>query len=272
MALLRSTATFLGLSLLTTAAFADTSEGVALLEAGDVTGAASAFAQAFDARDGEGAFYLGRLFELGLGTEIDDTRAANLYAAAAELGSARAQLRLGLIYHEGRVLLRDYVEGTRLICLAADTGNADAQMNCGLAQQAGRGVAIDTTKATAYLTQAADQGNVAALNVLGQTALTAGDTDAAAAHFQEAAEAGNAVGMLAYAQRLEAGAPPEGTSDFIGAYAWSSLATVRGLGTAGAYRDALEARMSSDDVLAAQAQARTWTQAQIDRSQVVGGQ
>lgn len=272
MSLFRSTVVALSLSLLTTASFADTSEGVALLESGDVTGAASSFAAAYEAGDGEGAFYLGRLFELGLGTETDETRAANLYAAAAELGSQRAQLRLGLIYHEGRVLLRDYVEGTRLICAAADAGNPEAQLNCGLAHQTGRGVAVDTTKATEYLALAAEQGNVAALNVMGQTALAAGDTDAAAAHFRAAAEAGNAVGMLAYAERLEAGVPPEGTPDLIAAYAWSSLAAVRGLGAAGAYRDTLEAQMSSEDVLAAQAQARDWTQGQIDQAQADGGQ
>lgn len=90
MSLFRSTVTALSFSLLSTASFADITEGVALLESGDVTGAATAFAAAYEAGDGEGAFYLGRLFELGLGTETNETRAANLYAAAAELGSSRA--------------------------------------------------------------------------------------------------------------------------------------------------------------------------------------
>ena len=135
---------------LSSSAFGDVSEGVALLEAGDVSGAADAFAAAYDGGDGEGAFYLGRLFELGLGTDQDETRAANLYAAGAERGSVRAQLRLGLMYHEGRVLLRDYVEGTRLICEAAEAGNAEAQLNCGLAYQAGRGVVADAAQAVGY--------------------------------------------------------------------------------------------------------------------------
>lgn len=263
MPFLRSALSVFALSLLSVAAFADTSEGVALLEDGDVTGAAAAFAAAYEAGDGEGAFYLGRLFELGLGTEADEARAANLYAAGAELGSARAQLRLGLMYHEGRVLLRDYVAGTKLICEAADAGAAEAQLNCGLAYQAGRGVDADAAKAATYWAQAADKGNIAALNVLGQMALEAGETTTAAGHFKAAAEAGNAVGMLAYAELLDAGIPPENTPDLVGAYAWASLAAVRGLGAAATWRDTLETRMQGADVLAGQAQAKAWTEAQI---------
>lgn len=251
---------------LSSAAFADVPEGLSLLEAGDVSGAATAFAAAYEGGDGEGAFYLGRLFEMGLGTQADETRAANLYAAGAELGSARAQLRLGLMYHEGQVLLRDYVAGTKLICDAADAGNAEAQLNCGLAYQAGRGVDADAAKAAEYWAKAAAEGNVAALNVSGQTAKAAGETARAAEHFKAAAEAGNAVGMLAYAELLEAGIPPEGTPDVVGAYAWSSLAAVRGLGSAATWRDALEARMTAEDVLAGQTRAKAWTEAQIERA------
>ncbi|WP_235227299.1 tetratricopeptide repeat protein [Octadecabacter dasysiphoniae] len=238
---------------------ADVSEGVALLEDGDVAAAASSFAQAYEDGDAEGAFYLARLFELGLGTEPDPQRAANLYAAAAELGSQRGQLRLGLMYHEGRVLLRDYVEGTRLICEAADAGLAEAQLNCGLSYQAGRGVDAAPARAREYWELSAAQGNIAALNVLGQSALSDGDVDIAQTRFETAAEAGNPVAMLSLAEILDAQEAP----DLIGAYAWSSLAVVRGLNEAAAFRDGLEARMTSADVLAGQAQARAWTESKL---------
>ncbi|MHA3914414.1 tetratricopeptide repeat protein [Halovulum sp. GXIMD14793] len=133
-------------SLWTVSASADVTTGVEMLNAGDVSGAATEFAAAYETGDAEGAFYLGRLFELGLGTEQDEMRAANLYSAAAEGGSTKAQVRLGLMYHEGRVLLRDYVEGTRLLCVAADAGDADGQLNCGLAYRAGRGVDADDVR------------------------------------------------------------------------------------------------------------------------------
>jgi len=242
-----------------TAALADVEKGIELLNAGDVSGAAAEFALSYEAGDGEGAFYLGRLFELGLGTDQDEMRAANLYSAGAEGGSSNAKLRLGLMYHEGRVLLRDYVEGTRLICAAADAGNVDGQFNCGLAYQLGRGVSADPDEAVSYWEQAAQTNNVPAINFLGQAYLDSGDNTAAAEFFKQSADLGNAAGMFGYAAIIGAGAAP----DLVNAYAYASLAVVRGHPDAGAFRDGLEAQMSQDEVLAAQAAAKNWTEARI---------
>ncbi len=241
-------------------AVADVAAGVEKLNAGDVKGAAADFASAYDAGDAEGAFYLGRLFELGLGTERDEMRAANLYSAASDKGSLRAKTRLGLMYHEGRVLLRDYAQGTKLLCEAADGGDADGQLNCGLALQAGRGVAADEAKAIGYMEKAAAQGNILALNVLGQHFVAKGETDKAAMYLKDAAERGNGLAMFEYARLLGQGESP----DDIGAYTYASLAVVRGVPAAGEYLDTLEARMSPDDVLAAQEAAKAWTAGKID--------
>lgn len=246
-------------SLWTIPAAADVAQGVELLNAGDVSGAATEFAAAYEAGDGEGAFYLGRLFELGLGTEQDEMRAANLYSAAAEGGSTKAQVRLGLMYHEGRVLLRDYTEGTRLLCEAADAGDADGQLNCGLAYRAGRGVAADDVLALSYWQGAADQGNILAMNVLGQTALETGNIEQAALHLKQSADLGNAGGMYEYAKLLMIGASP----DPVTAYSYANLAVVRGLADAGVLRDEIEAQLSAEQVAAGQALAREWTEARI---------
>lgn len=245
-------------------AVADVSEGLSLLEAGDVAGAAEAFAVAYDSNDAEGAFYLGRLFELGLGTDQDETRAANLYSAAAEKGSAAAQLRLGLIYHEGRILLRDYVEGTRLICAAADAEHAEGQLNCGLAYQTGLGVEQDAERAASYLEKASAQGSIAALNVLGQLYTSKDDRAKGAQYFFQAAELGNALGMYEYAGYLAA---DDGGGDLIEAYAYASLAMVRGLTDAVTLLNGLEARMSPEDILTGQARARAWTDIRIAQAE-----
>ncbi|EBA11186.1 tetratricopeptide repeat protein [Roseobacter sp. CCS2] len=254
-------------SLLTVSASADVAQGVELLNAGDVSGAATEFAAAYEAGDGEGAFYLGRLFELGLGTEQDEMRAANLYSAAAEGGSAKAQVRLGLMYHEGRILLRDYVEGTRLLCAAADAGDADGQLNCGLAYRAGRGVAPDDVRALSYWQQAADQGNILAMNVLGQTALNSGNIEQAAVHLKQSADLGNAGGMYEYAKLLMIGAE----SDPVTAYSYANLAVVRGLADAGVLRDEIEAQLTAEQVVAGQELARTWTEERILEENAAGG-
>lgn len=253
-------------SLWTVSASADVEQGVELLNAGDVSGAATEFAAAYEAGDGEGAFYLGRLFELGLGTDQDEMRAANLYSAAAEGGSTKAQVRLGLMYHEGRILLRDYDEGTRLLCAAADAGDADGQLNCGLAYRAGRGVAADDVLALSYWQRAADQGNILAMNVLGQTALDSGNLDQAATHLKQSADLGNAGGMYEYARLLMIGDAP----DPVTAYSYANLAVVRGLSDAGVLRDDIEAQLSAEQIAAGQALAREWTEARILADEAAG--
>ncbi|MCF2873034.1 hypothetical protein L0664_18370, partial [Octadecabacter sp. G9-8] len=86
-----------------------------------------------------------------------------------------------------------------------------------------------------------------------------GDVNTAQTRFSTAAEAGNPVAMFSLAQFFDGQDAP----DLVGAYAWSSLAIVRGLNEAVAFRDALEARMTPADVLAGQAQARGWTEAKL---------
>ncbi|WP_341368894.1 tetratricopeptide repeat protein [Yoonia sp. BS5-3] len=243
----------------TISAFADVPTGVEMLNDGDVSGAATEFATAYESGDADGAFYLGRLFELGLGTERDEMRAANLYSAAAEGGSAKAQVRLGLMYHEGRVLLRDYVEGTRLLCAAADAGDPDGQLNCGLAYRAGRGVDVDDAIALTYWQQAAAQGNILAMNVLGQTALSAGNLEQAAEHLKQSADLGNAGGMYEYAKLLMV----VDTPDPVTAYSYANLAVVRGLADAGVLRDEIEAQLSAEEIVEGQALARDWTESRI---------
>ena len=83
-----------GVLMTASTAMADVSEGIAALEAGNVQGAAQLFQEAFDAGEADGAFYLGRLFELGLGTDKDMRRAAALYAVAAEAAAFGCGTRL----------------------------------------------------------------------------------------------------------------------------------------------------------------------------------
>lgn len=257
--------------LISTPVLADVSEGLALLEEGNLQEAAAAFQEAYDAGDGDGAFYLGRLFETGAGTEADPARAANLYAAGVEKGSTLAMNRLGILYQEGNVLLRDYAEATRLLCQAADKGDANGQFNCGLAYFNGQGVSKDVAKAISLWEQAAEQDNIAAQNFLGQIYLNgdeaagiAADATKARGYFEQTAEAGNALGLYQLAQLDAApGADGETPKNAVEAYKYASLAAVRGLRDAALLRDQLEAGMSSEDVLAAQAAAKAWTEARI---------
>ena len=251
-------------------ALADVAEGIGFLETGDVASAAAEFQAAYEGGDGDGAFYLGRMFEIGAGTDADPGRAANLYAAGVERGSVLAMNRLGVLYQEGTVLLRDYAEASRLFCQAAEAGDANGQFNCGLAQFNGQGTERNVEQAIANWEAAAEQDNIAAQNFLGQLWLNgdeasaiAADADKARGYFQKTAEAGNALGL--YQMAALEGAPNAAgePANPVEAYKFASLAAVRGLAEAGVLRDQLEAAMTPEQVLEAQAAAKDWTEARM---------
>lgn len=244
-------------------AFAGVPEGLNMLEGGDVAGAAAEFQQAFEAGDGDGAFYLGRLFEVGAGADADPQRAANLYAAGVEKGSVLAMNRLGVMYQEGTVLLRDYTESTRLFCQAADAGDANGQFNCGLAYRLGNGVEKDITKAIEEWEASGAQGNVAALNLLGQLYIQGEDIDRdpakALGYFEQTANQGNAMGLFELGRYYAEG----DAVDLPRAYSYANLAAVRQHPEAAALRDQLEGQMSAAEIAQGQALSKTWTEERI---------
>lgn len=146
-------------------ASANVAKGISLLEAGDFQGSVKEFQAAFEAGDSDGAFYIGRLFELGLGTEKDMRRAAALYAASANKGSSLAQNRLGLMHLNGEFVLQDYARAAELICAAAEQGDANAAFNCGLLYHEGKGVSEDAERAVALWQKAAETKHVAAISL-----------------------------------------------------------------------------------------------------------
>lgn len=247
---------------------ADVAKGISLLEAGDVQGSVKEFQAAFEAGDADGAFYIGRLFELGLGTEKDMRRAAELYAAAASKSSALAQNRLGLMHLNGEFVLQDYARASELICAAADQGDANGAFNCGLLYSEGKGVEKDAEKAVAHWQKAAAANHVAAINFLGQAyrdGLGAAQDDAAAfAQFSITASAGNPMGLFEVAKATAKGAGTQ--KDPIKAYAFANLAATRGMTEAGPLRDELAKLLDASSLLAAQSMAREWKAVPIDQA------
>lgn len=256
--------TIFGMSVVTamslSPAHAGIEEGIALLDAGDVQAAVKEFQTSFDAGHGDGAFYIGRLFELGLGTDQDIARSAQLYAAAAAQGSALAQNRLGLMHLNGETVLQDFSRAAELICGAAEQGDVNGQFNCGLLYSEGKGVAADPAKAIELWSGAAEQGNVAAINYIAQAYRDGQGVEADASkafeHFSKVGDAGNPLGLFEMAKAYELG---QGVApDLIKAHAHANLAAVRGLPEAGEMRERLTSILSADDLNAAQTMAREW--------------
>lgn len=250
-------------------------EGLDALDAGNVAEAASEFQQSFQDGDGDGAFYLGRLFEFGLGAEKDMNRAANLYAAAAQAGSVSAMNRLGLLYLEGTTLLKDYNLARVNFCNAADTGDQNGLLNCALMLRDGRGGEVDAAGAATRLQGAADQGNIAAKNILATMVLAGEGVEAdqgrAIELFTETADAGNAMGLFELA-KFYASAEDGREADLVQAYSYANLAAVRNMAEALTFRDGLEEQMSNAQVNEGQKLSQDWTAQRIAEQANAGGE
>jgi TPR repeat protein len=250
------------------AAYADVPAGIAALEAGNVSGAVEEFQAGFDDGDADGAFFIGRLFEMGLGTERDMRRAVELYSVAADQGSALAQNRLGLMYLNGELVLQDYQRAGELICAAAETGDANSAFNCGLLFADGQGVDQDAAKAVSYWQQAAEQNHVAAINYLGQAYRDgAGVTqsyETAFDNFSRTGGAGNPLGLFELAKAYQSGNGVE--RNLIKAHGYANLASARGMEEARVLRDTLNTQLNRDDLEAAQSFARDWEATPLDQA------
>ncbi|WP_457814080.1 tetratricopeptide repeat protein [Sinorhizobium meliloti] len=208
-----------------TTARAGVAEGIKTLEGGDIAGAVKEFQEAYEAGDADGAFYIGRLFEMGLGTDKDMRRAAELYAAAVSKKSAKAENRLGLMYLKGELVIQDYARATELICAAAAAGDPNGQFNCGLIYSEGKAVGQDWAKAIDYWQKAAAQHSVAALNYLGLAHREGNGVDAdrnrAVSYFRRTAAAGNPMGLYELARAYSEGVGVDADPIMAHAYARS---------------------------------------------------
>lgn len=242
-------------------AFADVVKGLEYLENNDVASAAAEFNKAYEAGDGDGAFYLGRLSEMGIGLKADSSRAAALYKAAADKGSALGLNRLGLMHLSGQGALQDFQLGAEYICKAAEKGNANAQFNCGNLYLQGKGVGEDKSKAVAYFEKAANQKHIAAQNFLGLAHLkgegVSTNVKKANEQFQKTADAGNPLGMYMIGEYY-ADADDEGHKDLEKAHMYFNLAASNGHAGASARRDEVQAQMTPEALVRAQKQARDW--------------
>lgn len=240
---------------------ADIAAGLAALEEQDFRAAASAFAAAAENGEADALFYLGRMHELGLGTQPNMAIAGQLYERGVEGGSALARNRLGLMYLGGEGVVQDYAYARELICAAAESGLADAQFNCGVLWADGRGGEADPAQAVGWYRLAAEQEHVGAMNLLG-LALMAGtdgleqDRDAARALFEKTAAAGNPLGLYTMGQIHAEALGVE--RDLVAAHVWFNLAAAAGHPQGATARAEVEALLTPEQVREAQQTARDW--------------
>lgn len=240
---------------------ADVAKGLEHLEENNIPNAAKEFSDAFEAGDGDGAFYLGRMSELGLGIKPDLTRAVALYKAGVEKGSSLALNRLGLMHLSGQGALQDFERGAEMICQAADKGDTNAQFNCGNLYLQGKGLKENKKLAIKYFEKAAKKDHIGAQNFLGLAHLKGEGVKAnskkANEQFKKTADAGNPLGMFQLAE-YHADVDGKGHKDLESSHMYFNLAASYGHPGAAARRDEVQAQMTPEALVRAQKKARDW--------------
>ena len=149
--------------------------------------AARLFMRAAEKDHARAQYYLGHMYDEGLGVEQDPAMAINWYMRAAaerELqqgasprlsagfretapGDPDAQYCLGAMYFTGRGTGKDCEMAVKWFLRAAVQGHADAEACLGAAYYGGQGVRQNFGKAVEWFLKAADQGNAGAQANLG---------------------------------------------------------------------------------------------------------
>ncbi|WP_425659838.1 tetratricopeptide repeat protein [Roseobacter sp. EG26] len=236
------------------------SQGLNALEIQDFSAATAHFSEAFETGDADGAFYLGRMLELGVAGDPNRKAAIGLYKAGSEKGSAPAKNRLGVLHIQGNGVLQDFIKGAQLVCDAASLGDVNGAYNCGLLIREGRGVEKDETAAYAWLAKASELGHTDATNeyALGliEGRFVEQNLTQAVELLRKTSNGGSPAGLFALAQVHAAGLGVD--QDVIQAHAYFNLAAALDHPLAAQARNVLQNQMTASEVARAQERARSW--------------
>lgn len=101
---------------------------------------------------------LGRMYQLGIGVDVNNSLALDLFTKAANQNNAEAQNNLAAIYNNGIGVARDYKLAFNWYFKAIDNGSITALYNIGTMYETGLGVEKSLTMAFNYYSKAAEKG------------------------------------------------------------------------------------------------------------------
>lgn len=130
--------------------------------------AIAAFEAASRSNNPAGLFYLGQMYEDGLGVEADFNKAFKLYVQAADLDYPEAMGRLAFFYLVGEKVPQDFKAAANFHIRAALQGLDTSQCDLGRMYQEGIGVERDLEQAAHWYFRAAVQGHALSQFRLGQ--------------------------------------------------------------------------------------------------------
>lgn len=213
-------------------AMADAEKGMAAIQAGDYKTALVELNADAKKGDLDAMFMLSRLYAEGKGVKQDLKVAFQWMEKAAKGGSARAESSLAMYYSEGIGTSRDDAKSVEFAVRAAGKGDPISQFILGMRYSTGTGVARDPAQAEAWWSKAAERGLLRAQVMLGSAL----------------AQKGAAAGLP----------PAEASALRVEAAKWLMVADSDSQPGAEKLLPDLKARMSPEEVKAAEDKARDW--------------
>lgn len=159
------------------------------------------------AQDGDATaqYYLGHMYQNGLGVAVDKAAAADWYGRAAEQNEPRALYHLALMLQTGDGVPKDPARALDLYRRAARQGVLEAYFNMALMTERGEGVTADTAMAAGMFEQLAAAGMTEAMRELGRINAQSKDKDLPAAWYWFALAAAKGDAQAGELARLLAG-------------------------------------------------------------------
>ena len=220
---------------LTTAIAAPIDDAITLFDRQDYLRALEGLRPLGQAGDPVAQYYLGLIFEKGLGVPANPSIAIQWYERGAEQGHADSQNNLGVIYLNGPASLRQSEKAKSWLQQAAEQGHLIAQMNLAYAYLNAVGFAKNDALALKWYGEAARRDHAAAINMLGVMhergqGVPASMSDALK-WYEAATKRGLPAAMynLGLAHAMARSVP----QDYAKAYFWFKLAQQAGLEEAG---------------------------------------
>lgn len=148
----------------------------------------------------EAQYYIGKMYDFGLGLPQDYSTAFRWYRKAADKGDYNAQSNLGVMYVNGNGVAQNHTEAVRWFRKSAAQGCSEGQYNLGVMYYNGEGVDMDLKEAAKWFEKAANQGHEYAQYHLGDMYKLGNgvksDYEEAMQWFLKAVEHGNTEAMM----------------------------------------------------------------------------
>ncbi|MDB9766792.1 sel1 repeat family protein [Amylibacter sp.] len=130
-----------------------------LVDAGDNVPAFKMIKSLAEKGNEKAEYFLGQMYERGLGTEKNQRKAAKWYKRSADQGLANAQYKVGYLYLDGPAVLKNYSEAAKWFKLSAAQGFVQSQRVLGALYQEGIGVIRDKLLAHTWYNIASSNGS-----------------------------------------------------------------------------------------------------------------